>query len=350
MDKKVILAVAGSGKTYHIVEKLDDIKRFLIITYTISNTENLRNAIINKFGYLPNNIKIKSYFTFLYSFCYKPFLANDLSSKGIYWKNPPDYTRNLKRSNINFYLLKEKWLYHNRIAKLLFETNIVSKVNERLEKYYDCLFIDEVQDFGGHDFNLLSEISKCNLDILFVGDFFQHTFTTSNDGNVNINLHKNQNDYLQRFKELKFNIDNTTLVNSRRCSKTICDFIREKIGIEIFSHENRETEYKLITDEIEADKIFNDQSIIKLFLQEHYTYDCRSDNWGSCKGLEFEDVCVVINDETLKLYNSNILVNLNPTTKNKFYVACSRAKNNLYLVPQKLYKKFKKQKATSSKQ
>jgi DNA helicase II / ATP-dependent DNA helicase PcrA len=239
MDKRVILSVAGSGKTYHIVEQLDETKRVLLITYTTGNIDNLRNSIIAKFGYLPNNIKIKSYFTFLYSFCFKPFLSNDLNSKGIFWKFPPEYTRNLKRSDDKFYLLKEKWLYHNRIAKLIIEKNILSSVNQRLEKYYDCLYIDEIQDFGGHDFSLLGEVSKSNIDILFVGDFFQHTFSTSNDGNVNINLYKNTSAYIQRFKDLNFIIDNSTLVNSRRCSKTICDFIRDNIGIEIYSHHKR---------------------------------------------------------------------------------------------------------------
>ena len=335
MDKIIILAVAGSGKTYHIVEQLDETKRALLITYTTSNTENLRNAIITKFGYLPSNIKIKSYFTFLYSFCFKPFLANDLNSKGIYWVQKPlsHYDKN--------YMTTRGYLYSNRIAKLIIE-KAQTNVNQRLEKYYDCLYIDEIQDFGGHDFNLLSEISKSKINILFVGDFFQHTFTTSNDGNTNINLYKNSADYLKKFRNLNFTIDDTTLVNSRRCSKTICDFIREKIGIEIYSHHNNLTQYKLIVDEIEADKIFNDNKIIKLFLTEHYNFNCHSDNWGSCKGLEFDDVCVVINEETLKLYNNNGLINLNPTTKNKFYVACSRTKNNLYFVPMKLFKKYKK--------
>lgn len=188
MDKRVILAVAGSGKTYHIVEQLDEIKRFLLITYTNNNTENLRNAVISKFGYFPNNIKIKSYFNFLYSFCFKPFLSNDFNCKGIFWQFPPEFTRKLGRNNDKFYLLNDKWLYHNRIAKLIIEKNILPNVNQRIEKYYDCLYIDEIQDFGGHDFNLLCEISKSKIDILFVGDFFQHTFSTSNDGNININF------------------------------------------------------------------------------------------------------------------------------------------------------------------
>jgi DNA helicase-2/ATP-dependent DNA helicase PcrA len=335
MDKKLILAVAGSGKTYHIVEQLDEIKRVLLITYTTNNKENLRDAIIAKFGFLPNNIKLKSYFTFLYSFCFKPFLADDLNSKGIYWVQKP--LNNFDKR----VMTKNGYLYSNRIAKLVIE-KVQKEVNQRLEKYYDCLYIDEVQDFGGHDFNLLSEISKCNIEILLVGDFFQHTFSTSNDGKTNINLYTNYSIFLKKLKNLNLIIDNSTLVNSRRCSKTICDFIREQIGIDIHSQSNRETEYKLVTDKSEAESIFKDENIVKLFLQEHYKYECFSDNWGSCKGLEFENVCVVINDDTLKLYKENELASLNPITKNKFYVACSRTKNNLYLVPQKFYKKYKK--------
>ena len=347
MDKRIILAVAGSGKTYHLVEQLDYTRKFLIITYTNGNANNLRNAIIKRFGYIPANIKLKSYFTFLYSFCYKPFLATVIKSKGIYWKFPPEFTRNLKRSSDKFYLLNDKWLYHNRIAKLLIEKNIIPNIIKRLEKYYDCLFIDEVQDFGGHDFNFLSEMSACNLIILLVGDFFQHTFNTSNDGTVNINLHKSQIEYLQKYKDLDVVIDDKTLVYSRRCSSTVCDFVREKVGIEIYSNENRITEIRLIQDQDEADEIFKNKAIIKLFLQQHYSYDCYSDNWGNCKGLEFDNVCVVINDETLKFYNNNELSNLNATTKNKFYVACTRTKNNLYFVHQKFYKKHKKKLRTT---
>ena len=43
--------------------------------------------------------------------------------------------------------------------------DIENLINERLEKYYTNLFIDEIQDFGGHDFNFLKqtviEISSC---------------------------------------------------------------------------------------------------------------------------------------------------------------------------------------------
>jgi DNA helicase-2/ATP-dependent DNA helicase PcrA len=46
MDKSLILAVAGSGKTTLIVDKLNLEERFLLITYTINNTRNLKEAIV----------------------------------------------------------------------------------------------------------------------------------------------------------------------------------------------------------------------------------------------------------------------------------------------------------------
>ncbi|MBK7669492.1 MAG: UvrD-helicase domain-containing protein [Sphingobacteriaceae bacterium] len=74
MDKRVIFAVAGSGKTTHIVDKLNLESPVIIVTYTNSNVENLRERILKKFGYFPSNIKLQSYFSFLHRFCYKPFL------------------------------------------------------------------------------------------------------------------------------------------------------------------------------------------------------------------------------------------------------------------------------------
>lgn len=38
MDKKVIFAVAGSGKTTYIIDSLTQDKRSLIVTYTVGTT------------------------------------------------------------------------------------------------------------------------------------------------------------------------------------------------------------------------------------------------------------------------------------------------------------------------
>jgi hypothetical protein len=333
MDKRVIFAVAGSGKTTHIINKLTLDKCFLILTYTTNNILTLHNGIIRKFGYFPENIKLQSYFVFLNSFCFKPLLSYCVKSKGINWNQPPDFTLRLKRTDTKFYLDKNNRLYHNRIAKLCETQNVLVDINNRIEKYFDCLFIDEIQDFAGHDFNLLKSLAQVNCEILFVGDFFQHTFDTSNDGNVNSGLFNDYNSYKKLFQKMGLTVDTTTLQNSYRCSKTVCDFIQNSIGVSISATTDRVSDIKIIDNESEVDTIVKDNTIVKLFYRENYKYDCHSHNWGSSKGINhFNDVCVVLNKTTKKIFDKQQLATLKPQTKNKLYVACSRANNHLYFV------------------
>ena len=99
MDKRVIFAVAGSGKTTHIVSGLDLERRFLLVTYADNNRSNLRRKIIERFGYFPSNIVLLSYFTFLHSFCFKPFLLLQMRTKGINYDGPPNPTSRIRGQN-----------------------------------------------------------------------------------------------------------------------------------------------------------------------------------------------------------------------------------------------------------
>ena len=57
MDKRVIFAVAGAGKTTYIVNQLSTTKRSLIVTYTNGNFDNLTSKISRKFdGKWPENV------------------------------------------------------------------------------------------------------------------------------------------------------------------------------------------------------------------------------------------------------------------------------------------------------
>jgi len=276
---------------------------------------------------------VKKHTTLQHSFCYKPLLSYCVKSKGIYWEQPPEFTLYLRRTDKRFYLDSNNKLYHNRIAKLCETQNVLLDINSRIEKYFDCLFIDEIQDFAGHDFNLLKNIAKANCEILFVGDFYQHTFDTSNDGNVNSGIFKDYNSYKKLFQSMGLTIDTTTLQNSYRCSKTVCDFIQNRLGIFISSTTDRVSDIIILNNQSEADTIFNDNSIVKLFYKENNKYDCNSQNWGGSKGINhFHDVCVVLNKTTKQAFDKHQLATLNPQTKNKLYVACSRANNDLYFV------------------
>ena len=307
MDKRVIFAVAGSGKTTYIIGQLNLTNNALIVTYTNNNVENIRNSIIKKWGYFPSNIKLLSYFSFLHSFCFKPFLASTYKTKGIYYlPNSNTFAKDDDR-----YISSGKRLYSNRISKFLEEKDVLNDINNRLSKYFTALYIDEIQDFAGHDFNFLKSISKSNINILMVGDFYQHTFDTSRDGSVNKSLHDDFNKYQKKFTEMGLILDDVTLNKSHRCSPSVCNFITEKIGISINSHREDEVQIHIIETKHEALSILNNNEIVKLFYQKHYTFNCHSRNWGESKGEDkYNKVCVVLNNTTHEHFLKNKLKEL----------------------------------------
>lgn len=342
MDKRIVLAVAGSGKTSHLVANLDVVQRFLIVTYTESNHDNLRSKIIQRFGYFPANITLYTYFRFLHGFCYRPFLRSMKNTKGVTFKLPPTLPRYALTDDRRF-ITSSRRLYANRLAKFIEQSNLVDAVIARMEKYFDVFFVDEVQDFAGHDFNFLMAISVAKLHATFVGDFFQHTFDTSRDGNVNASLHDDYSAYIAKFKAAKLKVDTDSLNKSHRCSKSVCDFITEKIGIPIEAHDDRESVVTYEDGPAAVLALYKDPHTVKLFYEEHHKYACYSQNWGASKGVDrYQDVCVVLNPANVKAWQDGSFRNINTKTRNKLYVACSRARGNLTFVPESLLKTYKR--------
>jgi DNA helicase-2/ATP-dependent DNA helicase PcrA len=341
MDKSVILAVAGSGKTSRLVAGLDEEQRFLVVTYTDLNYDNLRRKIIQRFGYFPANVTLYTYFKFLHGFCYRPFLRSEKNTKGVTFKLPPKFPP-YKLTDDQRYISSGRRLYANRLAKFIEQSNLVCAVVARIEKYFDVFFVDEVQDFAGHDFNFLMAISAAELRATFVGDFFQHTFDTSRDGNVNVSLHDDYTAYQAKLKAAKLIVDTDSLKRSHRCSKNVCDFITEKVGISIEAHDDRKSIVKYEDDPETVCAIYEDPRTVKLFLKEHYKYACYSQNWGASKGVDlYQDVCVVLNPGNVKAWQRGTFRDINAETRNKLYVACSRARGNLTFVPESLLKDHK---------
>ncbi|WP_159474776.1 UvrD-helicase domain-containing protein [Chryseobacterium sp. 18068] len=336
VNKRLVLAVAGSGKTRHIIETLDLDKRFLIITYTNNNYNTLKKRVLTKFGYIPENIKILKFFDFLYSFCVKPFLLFEHKIKGINLDVTPEYTNYLKTSDYNRYLTKSKQLYHNRISKFLEITGVIPLVVQKLEKFYDWLIIDEFQDLGGHDFNLIMEVAKSKTNLLFVGDFHQNTFVTSHDGNVNKALYDNYQNYINKISLHKIEVDTTLLIESHRCSPTICNFISDNLGIEMKSKRFDETNIYIVENIEDIPEVISNNNIIKLVYRDSNKQAFFSKNWGECKGEDdYSDTCIILTKSATKSLSKRNLSTLPVSTKNKLYVALSRTRGDCYLVKQK---------------
>ena len=332
MDKRVIFAVAGSGKTTYIVNSLTPDKRFLIVTYTNSNYDNLTKKIIEKnHGVWPNNVVLMRYFPFLYRFCYKPFLADRCKAKGVFYGT--NNNRRISQNQREYYFTPTGYFYSNRLSLFLEKAHQIDAIKMRIETYFDSFIIDEVQDIAGRDFSFLEQLMSANVNMLFVGDFYQHTYNTSLDGNANKSLFDDRVKYEKRFRDQGLTIDTSTLLNSWRCSKTVCDYISANLGISIQSNSTDDSIVRFITDKEEANRILNDDRIVKLHYQNSHRFGNFHRNWGDTKGEDcYLDVCVMLNKETLKKYKAGKLFELAPSTRNKLYVAITRAHRNVYLL------------------
>lgn len=338
MDKRVIFAVAGSGKTTKIINGLSTDKRSLIVTYTEANYANLHRRIMEKFNEVwPPNITILTYFTFLYRFCYKPFLSDKYGTRGICYDSTqiPLYAR--QTSNL-FYMTSNRYLYSNRLALLLIKDSVIGDIQRRLTTYFDELIIDEIQDIAGRDFDFLEQLMSTDINMLFVGDFYQHTFDTSRDGNVNSGLFKSIDGYKKRFETKGLVIDTDSLEGSWRCSKSVCNYIKTSLGIDIISMRSSadDTSVEYVSDPARISEILQDGEIIKLHYRNAALEGVGHKNWGQTKGEDhYQDVCVLLNPSTAKARRSGALIKLPPATKNKLYVAITRARGSVYLIDER---------------
>ena len=215
------------------------------------------------------------------------------------------------------------------------KNNILDYIKNRIINYFDEFIIDEIQDIAGRDFAFLEKLMMTEINMLFVGDFFQHTYDTSKDGNTNKNLFEDKKIYQKRFEKNGFICDNTTLLNSWRCSKAVCDFVTNNLGITISSNlkNTNQNFIKYITDSNEKNNILLNDNIVKLHYQNSSKYGKGHKNWGDTKGEDcYDDVCVLLNKNTFDKYIKNELISLPMQTRNKLYVALTRAHRNVYLI------------------
>ena len=75
MKDNLIIAAAGSGKTSYLISEALKRKneRILITTYTQANESEIRKKIITANKFIPENIIIQTWFSFLIKHGVKPF-------------------------------------------------------------------------------------------------------------------------------------------------------------------------------------------------------------------------------------------------------------------------------------
>ncbi|KMY31421.1 hypothetical protein ACZ11_04000 [Lysinibacillus xylanilyticus] len=362
-NSTIMLAAAGSGKTYYVANHLDPNKKNLVITYTNQNVANLQKEIIKKFGEIPINTKVITFSSFIYRWLLKPLepilkIGNHegFITTGVEVKKTPEPQTVDKKPNpkynkkveLKHYIYFGKY-YVSRMSSLFNDQkNSVKKIIlQRIIKFCDCIYFDELQDFMDADFTLLQYfIKNKEIEVFAVGDFHQHSVSKSNT--ISSKPFKNgkryitKEDYINLFPNDTV-IDETTLIKSRRVPKEICKLINSKLKIYIDSISEIKGHYDLLTTESQIKDVLNDTSIKKLFYRESAKYTCLPNiNWGYSKGDTYKKTCIILTSTFDNLFEDNFSPKkLSPTQINTLYVAITRATHEVYFIKDKDFKPLK---------
>jgi hypothetical protein len=118
-------------------------------------------------------------------------------------------------------------------------------------------------------------------------------------------------------KFLKKGGENESGKRTDRCNPTICDFIRDRIGIEIYSNRKDITKIIPIENKNSALAILRNNAVIKLIYDKKNNNEgFKSKNWGKCKGEDnYNDTCIILNKKTAKFWKEERLNELSLRTK-----------------------------------
>ena len=183
-DNHLTLAVAGSRKTQGIVDACaaaDPTDRILILTYTNANQAELRERLATHAGdHL--EVEVSGWFSFLIAHFVRPFLPYAFRGHRVLGfdndSQPQQYTKIDAR---------ERYLTDDGHVRKVHLPQLAHRIEEasgqagirRLERIYDRIFIDEVQDLCGYDLEILKLLMASNLPIEMVGDVRQAILATN---------------------------------------------------------------------------------------------------------------------------------------------------------------------------
>ena len=151
MMKKLIIAAAGSGKTRTLIHKAFNCKdAVLITTYTDKNKDEIAKRFIKLCGYIPSNITILPWYTFILKHFVKPF-------QGCFWKHTikginlvnASSTQYIKEEDIeHFYFDHDKKIYSDKIAQFGIKCNkhYNNIAINTLAQIYKYIFINDLKD------------------------------------------------------------------------------------------------------------------------------------------------------------------------------------------------------------
>lgn len=342
MTNKLIIAAAGSGKTTFLIEEaLRNVNsNILITTYTENNETEIKRKFFEKQGFLPKNITVQTWFSFLLQHGVRPYQGYlyEPDIKGMILVNSLSALRSKETDIQKHYLTDDQKIYSDKIAKFVFNCNKKSSgiVIKRLQKIYTHIFIDEVQDLAGYDLEVLKLLFDSKINMLLVGDPRQGTYATNN-ATKNKKFRQSQIMHFFEDKSIDIETDKTSLMINYRCTSTICE-----LSNFLYSDQGKTTSGNYNITDHDGIFLVARQDVIK-YLEKYEPIQLRDStktkiedgyealNFGQSKGLSFERV-LIYPTEPIKKWLQNHDSELALKSRAKLYVAITRARQSVAFV------------------
>ena len=372
MGARIILAVAGAGKTYSICDGLPREGKSLILAFTNSNIKNivheLELAWKRKYkAVLPETIKVMTFDSFVYRYCIAPYL-NTISAffgcangkiGGVTVMDPPTIERRLpggssirrpkyNKDNLLHYIDGQGRFYVQNMTELICYVkkrglSLLRKVTDATNIFWEHVLIDEFQDFREFDSEFIQKWARKLNDVVLVGDYYQHSVAAKGNAGKPFKIKKRMVDYTTFVGGLQnqgFIVDVKSLSKSRRCPECVCEFIRNKLKISISSISDEPGSVHWVGMN-EAEEILSNDDVVKLVEKNAKECPFNAINWSYSKGDTYQKVCVILTTNLDHLKTSAIDPSISVITKNKLYVALTRTASELYLMPYSVFKDWK---------
>ncbi|MDR2426141.1 MAG: UvrD-helicase domain-containing protein [Endomicrobium sp.] len=343
-NNRFIFAAAGTGKTTQIVSQALSIpeKEILMTTYTIENTNNIIDEIIRKNGYIPPNITILSWFSFLLTDLIRPYQTflydKERISEMVFSNKISNLYTNKTDVDKYYFRRNSSAIYSDKMSAFAYECNKIgdNASVKRLAKRYHYIFIDETQDLSGWDLEVMEDILNSDINVVMVGDSRQTTYKTHQ-------TRKNLAyvDIYTWFEYLvKRNLGKLVVMDkSYRCKQEICD-----LADSLYPNLPKTT--SLNSDTVEHCGLFYiATSDLATYYQKYkkpliLVYDRTSHskagglptiNFGKAKGLTTHRSIIIPNGPIAKFLKTGEHSHIAKSI-DKFYVAITRAKYSVAFV------------------
>ena len=352
MNNKLLLAGAGTGKTTYIVEEaLKNKDRVLITTYTIRCRDEIKNKIIALLGYIPKNIVIQTWFSFLLEHGIKPY-KKELDIKTINGINFVEGKSGLRYKTKNgvpvyygekyffkYYFDDNYRVYTDKISKLVLRINEASNglVFNRIGLVFKKIYIDEVQDLVGYDLDIIKQLSDNCKALIIVGDPRQNVYSTHCDSKYDKYSSGRIRDFIINECQNNFEIDEDSLNTCRRCHKDIVhflnDFYPEYGELKTINIPEKDEQGIFIVRSKDIEKYLKKFNPIQLRYSKRTAIndEYKVENYRNAKGATYGRT-VIYPTNDLKDYLKSKKQISSLSTKNSIYVALSRARNSVAII------------------